>query len=432
MKKIFTLFAFTFFILTKSLTLIALEDADLHLDSELTNEAVTQNEGININNPRSSYFLKSNLGKLVNWNKNLDDYSQLIFPNSYRNAIEGQDAPIDLIQKLHEESFKYWSALGTVSIPEYLNFTQNDFKTLTNLNKDSYLIWNELVACNNGNKEKSRFAIYNAEKNKMCENNEISASLFLKLQELFFNFQSFIMSIKQSEKSPDLIVNSITYTTAYQIIYKNIHPLLSEFAIMNLSIYLTTNNEAFSGITKPITRMSYGLGEEIKIMSDQTYYNMAKNAEPKCGGAKIDLDNLDFNSKYIRYTNFMNTITFLLNLEGLEINLSYKISDLLKIVSKKTEQNCGRYASKLSLNLNMGSLFGVYSAGGIIHRQSKSGAYKAYIGNQWAAQIPDKNVCQIANETGSAVGDVLSFIFTDIPLLNLPYNIFIRPFNGLF
>lgn len=218
-------------------------------------------------------FLKTPVGKMVNSNKNTDlllseklnsyeyvkakscppnmpndDSSKHCYtvPSTLENIINhGQDAPISLIQKLHKQSYEFWLNYKVPKNPPLIQSfgvdrIQNvalDIRSIKELNLRAADVWKKLIECNNNNPEQARIAFFYSNREKFCANNS-SVYLFGLIQELGFNFQQYIISTM-----PLAEISNYRANPDSNIIAKNPHPLLTEFAILNWSAFFNHGGE---------------------------------------------------------------------------------------------------------------------------------------------------------------------------------------------
>jgi hypothetical protein len=220
-----------------------------------------------------SVFLNSPVGKMVNSSKNpdlqidkkFDNYAEIktrSCPPTMANddgakhcytvpttldsvVLHGQDAPIKIIQRLHSQSQNFWSKFQAPAQPPMVEALSIDgyqkvaidVLSIKELNLRAADVWQKLIACNSNNPELARIGFFYSKKEKLC-NDGTGTYIFGLLQGLAFNFQEYMISTM-----PIAEVNSYTDNFDVQIIFKNPHPLLTEFAILNWSVFFNHAGE---------------------------------------------------------------------------------------------------------------------------------------------------------------------------------------------
>lgn len=218
-------------------------------------------------------FLNSPVGQMVNAGKNaslrvgekLTNYSEVAskicpptmandesskhcytVPKDLENAIQkGQDAPIFLIDELHKKSFDYWSQFQAPSAPPKVKAIVTDHRanviidinSIKELNLRAAKLWTDLVQCNGGSSEKARVGFFQSNSTQVC-NDGTSSTKMKALMELGFNFHEFL-----KDTLPLTDLDAYLDSSEARAIFKNPHPLITEFAILNWSIFFNHIHE---------------------------------------------------------------------------------------------------------------------------------------------------------------------------------------------
>lgn len=153
-------------------------------------------------------------------------------PQTLQSIVyQEQDAPIFLIQELHQLSFKYWSTFEPKNEDATGSaYSPFDFTTMKEYNLLAAKLWNELVRCNSNNPILARQAFYLNDINRFCSGTSSSSEPLLKsFADLAKNFQLLI----QSSATPLILMyKGQTLPTQF---FKNLHPVLSELLFLNWS-----------------------------------------------------------------------------------------------------------------------------------------------------------------------------------------------------
>jgi hypothetical protein len=370
------------------------------------------------------YFLGSPVGKMVNSNKNpelrinekLNFYesqskhcsAQLnnndsakhcyTVPTNLENIINhGQDAPIKMIQKLHEQSYSFWSNFEVPKTPSQVQaYGTTNYQTVTihiepikQLNIRAAQIWNKLVACNNNDPEQARIAFFYSNQTKICASGSSNnAEVFQLIQTLAFNFQEYMISTL-----PIAVLNSYTESDSTLSIFRNPHPLLTEFAILNWSaFYNHAGEDKFS--TSPIVtgsmfqfddfkqdlRMNLNFGDSFKrpvrtmqVGAEILFKNIVNNL---IFISMIQYDDLEYScGQYGLWPALNRSILYNTNLLNFHSNPIYReLSYLDEIVTR----NCGPKVDFLN-SPEMSGVYGLYFQSNLINMRLR---YIDYLGNQ--------------------------------------------------
>jgi hypothetical protein len=212
-------------------------------------------------------FLNSPVGQMVNSSKNpnlkigeqLHNYAEVIsklcpadspnnerstncytIPQTLESAVKlGQDAPINLIQDLHSKSYNFWFNFSVPAqaphvqalIEDRRAYAILDVNSIKELNLRAAKIWNDLVQCNNKNPEKARLSFFYSRNEQLCSNGN-GAVLMKAVMELGFNFQQFVKDTMPLTKLKAYLENREA-----RLIFRNPHPLLTQFALLNWSVF---------------------------------------------------------------------------------------------------------------------------------------------------------------------------------------------------
>ncbi len=146
-------------------------------------------------------------------------------------VYEEQDAPIYLIQQLHQLSLKYWKSMDP-SLKKAANSLSSplDFTTMKEYNLLAARLWDDLVRCNLNNPAIARRAFYLNDTDQFCASNTKSSQALLKsFSDLAKNFQLLL------EGASIALAKTYSGEISASHFFKNLHPVLAEFLFINWS-----------------------------------------------------------------------------------------------------------------------------------------------------------------------------------------------------
>lgn len=162
-----------------------------------------------------------------------DSYSSrqnFIIPQTLEKIVyQEQDAPIYLIQELHQKSLTHWKKFDPAA-SDLTNSPKSglDFTSMREYNLLAAKLWIQLIQCNSGSAVVAREKLYLNEPDQLCTNNSAESSNLLKsLSGLAKNFQLLL------EGASGTIVGSYFSDPETIQFLKNLHPILTEFLFIN-------------------------------------------------------------------------------------------------------------------------------------------------------------------------------------------------------
>lgn len=377
-------------------------------------------------------FLKSPAGKMVNAG---NSSSTPIIPKSYREAMLSKDAPIAMIQELHKRSQIYWNQIlqsidsdgKTPLIPDTHRLRQGIVVSqIADLNLSAYRVWNSMVACNGQDPQKARVGFLHAEDGSLCDGNPVQSEIVMKgLKEVAFNWQAFVFGIEATERGFDA---DLIHIDTYQKIFKNLHPLLTEFTLLIWSAYFNTSYE--------------GSSEFIRV-TDMSLFYFGRDSRPDLNAA------LKFNSAVSLFQGTM-LIVYFMNQEdfdhpcatyGLWPAFNRVLLDPERILFFSSHGRSGAKSIKSLGNRICGeivairwdepanglydsSMFGIYATKAYYHKVQMQLLYETYMRSQW----DNRNALQKASDSAAPVVEGLGELFFNLPGPNILKGIY-RLFN---
>ena len=373
-------------------------------------------------------FIKSPVGKMVN---SQDEKNFKIFPNSYRNAILGEDVPIEKIQNFHKKSNIYWTKIlnsidsnGNSSIiPQTSSLREGIvLSQIADLNLTAFKVWESMVACNDGNIQNARIGFARSREGLICEKSEYQSEIVMKnLKELALNWETFILSIEATQSG---ILGDLAYADTYQKVFHNLHPLLTEFTLLIWSIYFNT----FSEKETPIVYQTKNDFDVCKgNYSFQTRnYNLKKNTLISLFQGSM-LITYFMNIDEEQYACAVYGLWPALNSVLLDVSdilfISHVASEDQELFSKKGKSRCGPIQVNWDIELlhnQYTNIYGLYEIKGYHHKIQMQLLYDFYFSEQWDNR---NSIQKAADSTIPVIQDVGGALFS-LPGLNILKNIY--------
>lgn len=377
-------------------------------------------------------FLKTPAGKMVN----AENHSVVpVLPTNYREAIIEKDAPISIIQEQHQRSEKYWRSIlqslnsngETQLIPNTSTIRSGiDVAHIADLNLNAVKVWNQMVACSNGDANRARVGFLHVDDGEFCANQTQSETVLKSLMELAFNWQSFIFGIEATE---DGIETDLVYSSSYKKIFQNTHPLLTEFTLLIWSAYFNTFYERrskFMQITE--TALFYFDNKYKPEIKEALKRNSAVSLFQGTALILYFMNDDEYKYSCATYGLWPAFNRILLNPDRILFFSSHGRTEA-KLIHERGNLICGEVSgidweeSEAGRGLFAG-VFGIYSTKAYHHKVKMQELYEAYLRSQW----DNRNALQKAAESAEPVVEDLGDLFFSLPGPNVLRAIY-RLFN---
>ncbi len=368
-------------------------------------------------------FLKSPAGKMVNAG---NSSSTPIMAETYREAVLSKDAPIAMIQELHKKSQSYWNrVLQSIDgngqsplIPKASSIRKGIVVSqLADLNLSAFRVWNAMVACNGNDPQKARIGFLHADDGSFCEGSPGQSEIALKkLKELAFNWQAFIFGIEATE---DGFIADLRHSEAYQRIFQNMHPLLTEFTLLIWSSYFNTFNERrsdFMRITQ--TALLYFRSNSMPEIQAALKFNSAVSLFQGTMLIVYFMNYENYEHQCAVYGLWPALNRILLNPDRIVFFISNDQTGA-NAIKKRGNRICGEMHS-INWEDDAGgflpkSMFGLYSVKAYYHKVQMQLLYETYLRSQW----DNRNALKKATDSAKPVVEDLGELFFSLPGPNI-------------